>query len=112
MEATGTTRLQERQKCPQIELKHFEVNFGMRSSVTRCTAWTSILRQAFCFSQLGSRFLHRRLAWHGMASAMMGLDWTLQTPLWVETLHVMKESFSSCLVSGLALPKAITVYAG
>ncbi|KAI3542948.1 hypothetical protein CSPX01_06544, partial [Colletotrichum filicis] len=31
--------------------------------------------------------------WHGIASAIMGLDWILQTPLSVETLHVMKEFF-------------------
>ncbi|KAK1654218.1 hypothetical protein BDP81DRAFT_415226 [Colletotrichum phormii] len=74
MEATGTTRLQGRQKCPQIDFKHFEVNFGIGSSVTRCTAWTSILRQAFCFSQLGSKFLHRRLAWHRISHNGTRLD--------------------------------------
>ncbi|UQC85368.1 uncharacterized protein CLUP02_10865 [Colletotrichum lupini] len=37
--------------------------------------------------------------WHGIASAIMGLDWILQTPLSVETLHVMKEFFF--LMSGL-----------
>ncbi|KAK1468782.1 hypothetical protein CMEL01_00549 [Colletotrichum melonis] len=48
----------------------------MGSSVTRCTAWTSIPHQTFCFSQLGSRFLHRRLAWHCISHNGTRLDIT------------------------------------